>query len=40
MSTIEAKIDTIMNMMNNEERRGNSYNEVGVVEGARKKMCY
>ena len=32
ISTIEAKLDTIMNMMNNQERRGNSYNEVGVVE--------
>ena len=33
MSTIEAKLDTIMNRMNNKERRGHSYNEVGVVEG-------
>ena len=37
MSTIEAKLDTIMNRMNNKERRGNCYNEVGVEEGARQK---
>ena len=34
MSAIEAKLDTIMNRMNNQERRGNSCNEVGTVEGA------
>ena len=34
MSAIEAKLDTITNMMNNQERKGNSCNEVGVVEGA------
>ena len=32
MSTIEAKPDTIMNRMNNQERRGHSCNEVGTVE--------
>ena len=32
MSAIEAKLDTIMN---NQERKGNSNNEVGLVEGAR-----
>ena len=37
MSTIEAKLDTIMNKMNNQEIRGHSCNEVGVVEGAKKK---
>ena len=37
MSAIEAKLDTIMNKMNNQERRGHSYNEVGVVEGVGKK---
>ena len=39
MSAIEAKLDTIMNMMNNQERRGHSFNEVGVVEGAGKKCA-
>ena len=39
MSAIEAKLDTIMNRMNNQERRGHSCNEVGVVEGARQK-CF
>ena len=34
MSEIEAKLDTIMNRMNNQERRGHSCNEVRVVEGA------
>ena len=33
MSSIEAKPDTIMNRMNNQEKKGNSCNEVGVVEG-------
>ena len=37
MSAIEAKLDTIMNRMNNQERRDHSYNEVGVVEGVRQK---
>ena len=32
MSAIEAKLDTIMNRMNNQERRGHSCNKVGVVE--------
>ena len=35
MSAIEAKLDKIMNRMNNQERRDNSCNEVGIVEGAR-----
>ena len=39
MSTIEAKLDTIMNRMNNQERGGNFCNEVGVVEGVGQK-CY
>ena len=34
MSSIEAKLATTMNMMNNQERRGNFCNGVGVVEGA------
>ena len=33
MLAIEAKLDTIMNRMNNRERRGHSCNEVRVVEG-------
>ena len=33
MSAIEAKLDTIMNRMNNQERRGNFCNEVREVEG-------
>ena len=37
MSIIEAKLDAIMNKMNNQERRGHSYNEVGIVEGAEQK---
>ena len=37
MSTIEAKLDTIMNRMNNQEKRGHSCNEVGTLEGARQK---
>ena len=39
MSAIEAKLDTIMNRMNNQERRGHSCNEVGVVEGVRHKCA-
>ena len=39
MSAIEAKLDTIMKKMNNQERRGNSYNEVGVVEGVGQKCA-
>ena len=39
MSTIEAKLDTIMDRMNNQERRGNSCNEVGVVEGVGQKCA-
>ena len=37
MSAIEAKLDAIMNRMNNQERRGHSCNEVGIVEGAEQK---
>ena len=31
MLAIEAKLDTIMNRMSNQERRGHSCNEVGIV---------
>ena len=31
MSAIEANLDVIMNKMNNQERRGHSCNEVGIV---------
>ena len=34
MSAIEANLDTIMNMINNQERRSHFCNKVGVVEGA------
>ena len=37
MSTIEAKLDTIMNRINNQERISRSCNEVGTLEGARQK---
>ena len=37
ISTIEAKIDTIMNNMNNQEIRGQSCNKVGTMEGAEHK---
>ena len=33
MSAIEAKLDAIMNRMNNQEKRGHSCNEVGIVKG-------
>ena len=39
MSTIESKLDTIMNRMNNQERIGHSCNEVGVVEGIGQKCA-
>ena len=32
MSTIEAKLDALMNKMNNQGKRGQSCNEVGVAE--------
>ena len=32
MTTIEANLDAIMNRMNNEDKIGNSCNEVGIVE--------
>ena len=32
MSAIEAKLDSTMNMMNNQERRGHSCNEVRTME--------
>ena len=38
MSTIGGKLDTIMNRMNNQERKGNSSNEVGVVEAGGKNV--
>ena len=34
MIAIEAKLDAIMNRMNNQERRSHSVNEVGIVNGA------
>ena len=34
MSAIEAKLDAIMNSMNNQERKGHSCNEMGTVEEA------
>ena len=34
MSTIEAKLDAIMNRMNNQERRSHSYNDMKTMEGA------
>ena len=37
MTSIEAKLDAIMNMMNNQEKRGHSCNVVGIVEGAKQK---
>ena len=37
MTTIEAKLDAIMNRLNNEERRNHSAHEVGIVEDAEKK---
>ena len=39
MSAIEAKLDTIMNKMNNQERRGHSRNETEVVEGVGQKCA-
>ena len=32
MSAIESKLDTIMNRMSNQERKGHSYNEVGTLK--------
>ena len=37
MSAIEAKLDTIMNKMSNQESRGHFCNEVGTMEGAEQK---
>ena len=37
MLAIEAKLDAIMNRMNNQERRGHSCNEVGTMEEAEQK---
>ena len=37
MLAIEAKLDIIMNRMNNQERRGHSCNKVGIVEGTKHK---
>ena len=34
MKAIEAKLDAIMNRMNNQKRRSHSVNEVGIVDGA------
>ena len=35
MSTIEAKLDAIMNKMNNQERKDHSCDEVVIVEGVK-----
>ena len=37
LSIIEAKLDAIMNRMNNQERKCHSCNEVGIVEGVEQK---
>ena len=37
MTSIEAKLDAIMNRMTNQERRSHSVNEVGIVDGAEQK---
>ena len=37
MTAIEAKLDAIMNRMNNQERISHSINEVGIVDGAEQK---
>ena len=37
MIAIEAKLDVIMNRLNNQERRNHSAYEVGIVEDAEKK---
>ena len=39
MSATEAKLDTIMNRINNQEIRGYSFNEGGVVEGVGQKCA-
>ena len=36
MITIEAKLDVIMNRLNNQERRNHSAHEVGIVKDAEK----
>ena len=38
MTTIEAKLDAIMNRMNNQERRSHSIHEVGIVKVLSRKM--
>ena len=37
MSTIEAKLDAIMTIMNNQKRRNHAVNEVGIMEGVEQK---
>ena len=37
MLAIEAKLDAIMNIMNNQDKIGHSVNEVGIVDGVEKK---
>ena len=37
MSTIEAKLDTLMRKMNNQERKSLSTNAVGIEKGAKQK---
>ena len=36
MTAIQAKLDSIMNRMNSQERRSHSVNEVGIVNGVKK----
>ena len=37
MTTLEAKLDTIMTIMNNQGKRSPLVNEVGIVDGAKPK---
>ena len=37
MTTVEAKLDVVMNRLNNHERRFHSIHEVGIVEDVEKK---
>ena len=37
ITAIEAKLDAIMNRMNNQDKRGHSCNEVGIVVGCEQK---
>ena len=40
MTTIEVKLDAIMNRMNTQERRSHSVNEVGIVNGAEQNSVF